>query len=354
MTFRALFISAAVVAAGLVASAADAQTKITYLLTSPVPTVAEAPHASVPAVMGYWKEGGIDVTVSPSPGSTQATQLVIAGTAHFTMATVEPLIIARQKGAKVVAVYNHVREPIYTIAVPKDSPIADIKQIKGKTIGVVSLASGAVPFSKAMLQSVGVDPEKDVRWVAIGLGPQAAHALKENRVDALGFWDWGYAILENLGHQFRHFTTDATKNVLSLALVANEDFVASNPDAVTAMARGIAKAALFTITNPEAAVKIHWQQYPASKPTGVPEDQALKEAVHVLKARLVKYRVEGRSPPTWGAFTKAEWESTQDFLANSGLIQQKIDVAQYYTDRFLAKANDFDASKVIAQAKGYK
>ncbi|MBM3951396.1 MAG: ABC transporter substrate-binding protein [Rhodospirillales bacterium] len=349
-----LRVSLVCAAAILAAGAAHAQTKITYLLTSPVPTVAEAPHASVPAVMGYWKEGGLDVTVSPSPGSTQATQLVVAGTAHFTMATVEPLIIARQKGGKVVAVYNHVREPIYTIAVPKESAITDMKQLKGKAIGVTSLASGAVPFSKAMLKSIGVDPEKDVRWVAIGLGPQASHALKENRVDALGYWDWGYAILENLGHQFRHYTTEATKNVLSLALVANEDFVASNPDAVTAMARGIAKAALFTITNPEAAVKIHWQQYPASKPTGIPEDQALKDAVHVLKARLVKYRVEGRSPPTWGAFTKAEWEATQNFLADSGLIQQKVDVAQYYNDRLLAKVNDFDANKVIAQAKGYK
>jgi NitT/TauT family transport system substrate-binding protein len=349
-----LRISLVCAAAILAASAAHAQTKIAYLLTSPVPTVAEAPHASVPAVMGYWKEGGLDVTVSPSPGSTQATQLVVAGTAHFTMATVEPLIIARQKGGKVVAVYNHVREPIYTIAVPKESAITDMKQLKGKAIGVTSLASGAVPFSKAMLKSIGVDPEKDVRWVAIGLGPQASHALKENRVDALGYWDWGYAILENLGHQFRHYTTEATRNVLSLALLANEDFVAANPDAVTAMARGIAKAALFTITNPEAAVKIHWQQYPASKPTGVPEDKALKDAVHVLKARLVKYRVEGRSPPTWGAFTKAEWEATQDFLADSGLIQQKSDVAQYYNDRMLAKVNDFDAGKVIAQAKGYK
>jgi len=345
-----LVCAAAILAAGTV----HAQTKITYLLTSPVPTVAEAPHASVPAVMGYWKEGGLDVTVSPSPGSTQATQLVIAGTAHFTMATVEPLIIARQKGGKVVAVYNHVREPIYTIAVPKESAITDMKQLKGKTIGVTSLASGAVPFSKAMLKSIGIDPEKDVRWVAIGLGPQASHALKENRVDALGYWDWGYAILENLGHQFRHYTTEETKNVLSLALVANEDFVAANPDAVTAMARGIARAALFTVTNPEAAVKIHWQQYPASKPTGIPEEQALKEAVHVLKARLVKYRVEGRYPPTWGAFTKAEWEATQDFLADSGLIQQKSDVAKYYNDRLLAKVNDFDAGKVIAQAKGYK
>ena len=53
MTFRAVRFSAAFIATILAAAAAHAQTKITYLLTSPVPTVAEAPHASVPAVLGY-------------------------------------------------------------------------------------------------------------------------------------------------------------------------------------------------------------------------------------------------------------------------------------------------------------
>lgn len=334
--------------------AASADIKLTYLLTSPTPTVAEAPHASVPAILGYWKEEGLDVDVKPSPGSTQATQLVVAGTAHFTMASVEPLMIARQKGGKVIAIYNHVREPIYTIAVTKQSPITKLEQVKGKTIGVSSLASGAVPFSKAMLKLAGMDPEKDVKFVAVGVGAQAAHAVKEKRVDALGYWDWAYAMIENTGVEFRHFTSEQTQKILSLMILANEDFVKSNADTAAKFARAIAKAALFTINNPEAAVKIHWQRYPASKPAGIAEDEALKQSVSILKARLPKYRIEGRNPPTWGAFTKAEWEATQDFLASSGTIQKKVDVAQYYNDSLLKKVNDFDAAKIVAKAKAYK
>lgn len=336
------------------AGTANADTKLTYLLTSPTPTVAEAPHASVPAVLGYWKEEGLDVDVKPSPGSTQATQLVVAGTAHFTMASVEPLMIARQKGGKVIAVYNHVREPIYTIAVTKQSPITKLEQVKGKTIGVSSLASGAVPFSKAMLKLAGMDPEKDVKFVPIGVGAQAAHAVKENRVDALGYWDWAYAMIENAGVEFRHFKSEQTQKILSLMILANEDYIKANSGVAARFSRAIAKAALFTINNPEAAVKIHWQRYPASKPAGIADDEALKQAVSVLKARLPKYRIEGRNPPIWGAFTKAEWEATQDFLAESGQIQQKLDVAQYYTDTLLKTANDFDPKKIVAQAKAYK
>ena len=142
-------------AAGLLAAFAAwpclAESKITYLLTSPSPNVAEAPHSSVPEVLGYWKDAGLDVEVKPFSGSTGATQLVIVGTAQFTMATPEGFIIARQEGAPLIAVYNHAREPIYTLAVAADSPIKTLADFKGKTIGVLSLASGALPVDKAML-----------------------------------------------------------------------------------------------------------------------------------------------------------------------------------------------------------
>ncbi len=175
-------------------------TRIRYLLTSPTPTVAEAPHSSVPDVLGYWRGGGLDVEVKPFSGSTGATQLVLAGSAEFTMASPEGFLVGRQSGAHAIAVYSHTREPIYTIAVVADSPVQSLGDLRGKTIGVLSLSSGAVPVAKAMLRSVGFDPEKDVKWLPVGLGPQTANALKAKQADALALWDWGYAILENLGY----------------------------------------------------------------------------------------------------------------------------------------------------------
>src|SRR3954452_24875502 len=95
--------------------------RIRYLLTSPSPIVAEAPHSSVPDVLGFWKEGGLEVDVKPFSGSTGATQLVLAGSAEFTMASPEGFIAGRQSDAKAIAVYSHTREPIYTITVVADS-----------------------------------------------------------------------------------------------------------------------------------------------------------------------------------------------------------------------------------------
>jgi NitT/TauT family transport system substrate-binding protein len=339
----------------LTAGNATAQTtRIRYLLTSPSPIVAEAPHSSVPDVLGFWKEGGLDVDVKPFSGSTGATQLVLAGSAEFTMASPEGFIAGRQSDAKAIAVYSHTREPIYTIAVVAGSPLRKLEDLKGKTVGVLSLSSGAVPVAKAMLRGVGFDPEKDVKWLPVGLGPQTANALKSNQIDALALWDWGYAILENLGYEFRHFTTPETSKILSLMLIGNEDFVKANPGPTAKMAQGIAKGALFTLTNPEAAVRIHWQRYPSSKPTNLPEEQALKDAVHVLQARLEKYRIQNREIPKWGAFTKGEWEATQNFFFDTGLIGRKMEVSSYYTDQFVSTINDFDQNAIIANARSYK
>jgi NitT/TauT family transport system substrate-binding protein len=333
---------------------ASAQTKIRYLLTSPSPNVAEATHSSVPEALGYWKDAGLDVTVTPFNGGTGATQLVISGNAEFAMASPEALLVGRQEGADIKGVYNHTREPIYTLAVLKGSSVQKLEDLKGKTIGVVSLSSGATSVAKAMLRGIGLDPEKDVRWLPIGLGPQAANALKTNQVDALAIWDWAYAILENSGFEFRHFVTPGTSKLLSLMLITNGTFLKDNRPAAAKFAQGIAKGVVFTLANPEAAVRIHWARYPASKPTNMPEDQALREAVHVLQARLAKYQIVGRADPRFGAFTRDEWTSTQSFFLDVGFINKKPDVGEYFSNDLIDEVNNFDKSAIVKQAEFYK
>src|SRR5258708_1119313 len=137
------------------AGPASAQTRIRYLLRSGSANVGEGGHSSVPEMLGFWKELGLDVEVSPFNGSTGATQVVISGSAQFTMASPEALLVGRQEGANIKGIYNHVREPIYTIAVVKDSPVQKIEDLKNKTIGVCSLSSGATAVPKAMFRALG-------------------------------------------------------------------------------------------------------------------------------------------------------------------------------------------------------
>jgi NitT/TauT family transport system substrate-binding protein len=353
---RLLGITVGMVAAvTFVSGVAQAQDiEVVYSQTSPTPNVASAPHSSIPAALGFWEDAGLEVQNNSVNGSTLAVQLTNAGTSHFTMASVEPLMVAQEKGGDVIAIYNHTREPIYTVAVPADSDITALEQLKGKRIGVLSLSSGAVPFAKAMLAGAGLDPESDVEYLPIGLGAQAVQAIQTGQVDALALWDWAYAQLENAGIEIRHFTSPETDTLLGLMLVGNGEFVREHPDVAVKLAQGIAKASLFTVTNPEAAVRIHWEHYPESKPTGIPEEQALKEAVHLLESRLPKYAIEGREVEKFGGFTEAEWNDTREFLYANGVIMEKLDIDEYYTTDLVDQINDFDAASIIEQAKAYK
>jgi NitT/TauT family transport system substrate-binding protein len=86
----------------------------------------------------------------------------------------------------------------------------------------------------------------------------------------------------------------------------------------------------------------------------MPEDQAMREAVHVVKARLAKYILEGRIDPRYGAFTPDEWTSTQSFFLNVGFINKKIDVTDYFTNELVDGVNRFDKAAIVKQAEAYK
>ena len=333
---------------------AKAATKIRYLLTSPVPDVGSATHSSVPKALGYWPNSGLDVEITPFTGASAATQVVLSGRADFTMASPEPLLVAKQEGGSLRAVYNYTREPIFTIAVEKSSPIQKLEDLKGKTIGLMNLSGGAFQFSKAMLSTVDIDPQKDIKWLPVGLGPQTANALQTKKVDAIAYWDQAYASLENMGYEFRHFITPKMSSLLGFMLIGNENFVNENSDATIKMAQGIAKSVIFTRTNPEAAVRLHWEAFPASKPTNVTDAEAIAHSVHVLKSRLDKYRIEGRKTEKWGYFEKEDWTNTQSFFYDMGLLKKQIDVDLYYTNRFVEQINQFDPEEIVDFARNFK
>ena len=95
-------------------------------------------------------------------------QQLAAGNLQIVSLGPEEIVIGREKGVKIKGFYVQARETIYRLVVPADSPLQKVADLKGKTIGVPSLASGSVPFAKALVASVGIDPEKDVKILAVG------------------------------------------------------------------------------------------------------------------------------------------------------------------------------------------
>src|SRR5262249_58922206 len=101
----------------------------------------------------------------------------------------EVLMMARAKGAKVKSIYTYSRSTIYRAVALKSSALTKTEDLRGKTMGVIAMSTGAVPYGRQMLQAAKIDPDKDVQWLPIGEGGQAALALKRGDAAAWFAWD---------------------------------------------------------------------------------------------------------------------------------------------------------------------
>ena len=328
--------------------------KVAFAITTKDISVGHAAHSSLPQALGYWKEEGLDVTVQSVEGSAAGLQQVGSGNIHIVSIGPEEIVIGREKGVKIKGFYVQARETIYRIVVPTDSPLQAIPQLKGKTVGVPSLASGSVPFAKALVASVGLDPDKDMKLLAVGVGAPGRLALQQKQVDALALWDTLQASIENSGLALRRLDLPMVHEMLGQTMATRDDFLAENAAVLVGFARGVAKATLFGLSNPEAAVRIHWKLYPQTKPQGMEEAQALKDAVHVFESRFELQRVDNRVDKRYGIAAPEQWEKLKSIYRDQKLVEGKVPAADYYSSALVDQINRFDHDAVVRQAKEYK
>jgi NitT/TauT family transport system substrate-binding protein len=344
---------------GSASSGTNSQTgapqKLQVLLGSKTWYVAYAPYV-VAAEMGYFKDAGVEPELITCCGSTDVTKQIAAGQADIGAPSPEPVIIGRHPdtGMKVKYVYTFYRENIYKLAVPEGSSLRQPSDLKGKTVGVASLGSGGVPAGKAMIKSAGLDPEKDVRFVPIGEGFQAATAIQQKRVDALSLWDALYAEIETFKVKLTYFDNSVIAKYPSNGLIVRDDDVKAKSKAIAGFGRAVAQGTLFTLENPEAAVRIVWKRYPETKPTGKSDKEALDDGMHVVQSRFHTWKIDNRKTKKWGYSEESDYSDFMDFMLQQGLIKAKVPVGDLVTNQFVNDFNNFDEKKIRDQAKSWK
>jgi len=328
--------------------------KVVFAVTTKDISVGHSAHSSLPQALGYWKEEGLDVMVTSVEGSAAGMQQLAAGNLQIVSLGPEEIVIGREKGVKIKGFYVQARETIYRLVVPADSPLQKVADLKGKTIGVPSLASGSVPFAKALVASVGIDSEKDVKILAVGVGAPGRLALQQKAVDCLALWDTLQASIENSGMQLRRLDLPMVQEMLGQTLATRDDQVTENAAMLVGFARGVAKATVFALANPETAVRIHWKVYPETKPQTGDEAKALKDALNVFNARFMLQRVDNRPDPRFGIGTLAQWEKLKSIFKDQKLIEGTVPAADLYSAALVDQINKFDRAAIVAQARAYK
>jgi NitT/TauT family transport system substrate-binding protein len=303
--------------------------------------------------MGWFKDDGIEVTLVPLAGSSDCVKSVTTKEIPFALAALEPKAVARLQGISTKTFYTAYQGNIYQLAVPADSSIHEISDLKSKTIGVISLGGGVL-FAKALISMVGMDPENDVKFVVVGEGAQTAAMVRSSQVDALCQFDAQYALVENAGVKLRMLNARPIERFPGNGFVARDETLRAHKMDAIALGRGYAKGTIFAINNPEAAVRILYQVFPETRPTGKDEAAALRDDVRVLQARTPNWRLEKSGVNRWGESSETGYAEYLDFLLKWGVIKEKVGAKELVTNELIDDINTFDSNKIAALAKAYR
>jgi NitT/TauT family transport system substrate-binding protein len=316
---------------------------------------AAAPFA-IATKMGWFEKAGIKVELVPLPGSTDCVKAVATKDVDYSLPSVEPLAIIRPQGVKAKIFYTAYQGNIYGIMVPANSPVQKFTDLKGKRIGVTSMASAGVIIARALASINGMDPDRDITIVVAGEAGQTAALINSGQIDALSQFDTQYALTENAGAKLRPLA-EANKNISSYpanGFVVLEDTLANKRAQSVALGKGYAMGEVFAFANPEAAIRILWEVFPQTKSTGKDEATALRDDLITLKARMENWKLSAGGVTKWGENNVSNYDAYIDFLVKNGVVKQKVPAADLVTNDLIADINKFDESEIEKLAKNYK
>jgi NitT/TauT family transport system substrate-binding protein len=340
---------------------------------APQPTEAEAPqemeqvtvvvaHAApdrgeesatfaTPKHLGFFEEEGLQVDWQYAQGSAAAVQALISGAADVAIANPEVVFTARNEGADVKHFVAVKGRGGYAIAVLQDSPIQSLEDLEGKTIGVSSMGSGAVPIITGELEQLDLQQPEDYEFAAVGIGAQAATALTQGNVDALGLWDAQYAIIGNQGIDLRQIKLPVIEKLAPYGMVATEDFLKNNRDVAVGVCRAVVKGLYWAQANPEAAIQFFFEEYPGQMSTDVSEEQDVADSANVLRGWLANASFGHEQE--WGREVPERWDFSRNQYLETGVLESAGEATEYYTNEIIDDCNNFDHEQVIENAKNY-
>ena len=359
--FMRLAAAACGLAVGLVTIGAQAQGKaakplksVTIALGTQVVNVTY-PWLTLPIALGYWKDEGYDVKIVTTGGSLQGIQQMVAGGVDFAQVNSTGLIQANAENNVAVRGLMGTGVIDWGVGVPQDSAIKTVADLKGKKIGIFSLGTGGMPLLKGYLRANGINPDSDVQIIATGAGAPALEALKSDRVQALMFWGSALTGFQNTGTKMRILFDPTWRALPDFTFATMQKTIDTDPAMVEAISRGAAKATLFAQTNPECARKIHWKNFPSTKPTGADETTLVKWDLALLQTQLETMSAAQtmNGGTLIGSMSPAAYGRMQELMLKDGLIKRTLppESMLYLKPGFVEAINRFDHAAVVEAAK---
>jgi NitT/TauT family transport system substrate-binding protein len=325
---------------------ARAQEKVTTLLATGI----QIGHVrEFVARQLFYPEEGLDVTLQPAQGSAQQLQYMTAGKGTLGSIDMHMLLELRKKGVKLVSPYAHFQKGVYRIGVLEGGPVKTLADLKGKPVGVPTRSSGAFPFLLAAAREAGVR-EADMEIIPVTFGPAATQALVQRRIVAIATTSGGYNNIRYLGEQSKDWKLHEMKVPMNAwptnALVVTEDEARHKRKMVIGLLRGFAKAHVFVMASPLAALEVTQKLYP----------ELVTDKDKPRLAQILQWGIEdswmserGRDKPL-GWFDPEAWAGTERYYKAEGMIDTNQSLREIIDESFIAEVNNFDKDRIRTMA----
>jgi NitT/TauT family transport system substrate-binding protein len=311
--------------------------------------------------LGYFDEEGIEVEVVSGTchhvphvcrASTKLVQQVSAGKVLIGWGVPAAILPPVARGEQLKFFYTYGVKSFFDLVVPDDSPISTVAGLRGKTVGITDLGYGELPFVRAVLGAAKLRPDDSVTIVGIDAqAPSMLASLREGRVQALGGSVEELGLLHRAGFKGRSLS-GGYRALPSSGIFVTERTFNDRRDLLVKVARPVARATLFALTNPDAATAIMAQLVPRQF-VNVEAGRALFQTYLELST---PQRSDSRGELVFGHAMTEGWERLQSILLAGAqpVLEKRVDITAIVTGELVTEINRFDRETVRRRARAFK
>ena len=216
--------------------------------------ISEITHLLAEPDKGFFKAQGLDFVYLPGAGGGDALRNLLSGQADVAFTDPGSLFAALDKGEKLRVVYDVYPQNVFNVVSLKSRQITRVADLKGKRIGVYSLASGTRQNLQVLLHTAGLS-ESDVTIVPTGLLNFAP--LMQGQVDATAATDTGLMVGRQRGlGEVNVMEVRQQLNLTSDLLVVREETYQQKKALLRRFLAGFRDSAQWMMRSPEEAARL--------------------------------------------------------------------------------------------------
>ena len=303
----------------------------------------------VPIKMGYFSKLGINAKLigGPSTDALACTKFVAQNQADMGYPSPGVLTASIDSGIAVKSIWDMISGQVFDFALPTNSTIKSVQDLKGKKIALGS--PGWTAIVDPILVGAGVDP-KSVHYV--NAGNQWAQATESGQADAGLAWEGLRAQWAGQGLKLKYLIGTAfskqPSNVYSVRASDLSD--SAKVDLYTRFLQGMIMGLEFARANPRAAAQITYTSRPALQKSLKPQP-AYDSFVELAEA----YSSSNRAGHGWGYHSPAGWAGYLGIVHKLGQTKKLLSPSDVYTNSLLTAANaKADKATAVKDANAFK